>query len=138
MESKPHTSKSAMIKFFSDDRHVLSKVSDSPERPFSKSGPIYRAASDLEELQQILRENNLRGISSTEDDALLVGELDLLVFTCEVEGSNALLAIKAKEEALSQPVEVEGLPPGLTTVGTEDLALCISYQEHCIVTVLNV
>ena len=87
---------------------------------------------------KILREYNLRGISSTEDDALLVGELDLLVFTCEVEGSNALLAIKAKEEALSQPVEVEGLPPGLTTVGTEDLALCISYQEHCIVTVLNV
>ena len=81
---------------------------------------------------------NLRGISSSENDALLVGELDLLVFTCEVEGSNALLAIKAKEEALSQPVEVEGLPPGLATVGTEDLTLCISYQEHCIVTVLNV
>lgn len=85
-----------------------------------------------------LRENNLRGISSTEDDALFVGELDLLVFTCIVEGSHALFAIKAKEETLSQPVEVEGLSPGLATVGTEDLTLCISYQEHCIVTVLNV
>ena len=127
-----------MIKSFSDERHVLSKVSDSPERPFSKSGPIYRAASDLEELQQILRENNLRGISSTENDALLVGELDLLVFACIVESSHSLFAVKAKEETFSQPVEVERLPPGLAAVGTEDLTLCISYQEHCIVTVLNV
>ena len=55
-----------------------------------------------------------------------------------MEGSHALFAIKAKEETLSQPVEVEGLSPGLATVGTEDLSLCISYQEHCIVTVLNV
>ena len=59
MESKPHTSKSAIIKSFSDDRHALSKVSDSPERPFSKSGPIYRAASDLEDLQPMLREKKL-------------------------------------------------------------------------------
>ena len=84
----------------------MSKVSDSPERPFSKSGPIYRAASDLEELQKSLRDNNLRGISSTKDDALLVGELDLLVFACVVEGSHALVAIKAKEETLSQPVKM--------------------------------
>jgi hypothetical protein len=92
----------------------------------------------LEELQQILRENNLRGISSTEDDALLVGELDLLVIASEVERSNPLIAIKAKEEALSQPVEVEDLPPGLATVGTEDFALGIFNQEHRIVTIFNV
>ena len=50
MESKPQTSKSVIIKSLDEARQVLSNVSDSPDRPFSKSGPINSAASDLDDL----------------------------------------------------------------------------------------
>ena len=55
-----------------------------------------------------------------------------------MKSTHALFVIKAKDETLSQSVEVEGFFPGLATVGTENLTLSISYQEHCIVTVSNI
>ncbi len=59
MESKPQTSKSVIINSFEEARQILSKVSDSPDLPFSKSAPINKAASDFADLY-IVNENDIQ------------------------------------------------------------------------------